>query len=231
MKKNAPLQFQGFSRETLKFLSEVHRRNSKPWFEEHRGDYERVLLGPMKALAMDLAPVILQIDPEIDTRPYRVVSRIHRDTRFSKNKSLYKKSMWLTFKRLTETWHDRPAYYFELFPEGYRYGMGFYLVSKETMDKIRETIKEKPALVRERLQTIKKLEGMHIEGQAYKRVLDPAVGEEFRELYQKKELYFVANREIDKRIFGPAIAEDLIECFGKMASLYYFFDEVRRRPS
>ena len=168
-KSPAPFNFQGFSRETLAFLRENRRRNSKSWFEEHRHAYERHLLGPMRALAVDLTPLMAQIDPEIETRPHRVVSRIHRDTRFSKDKSLYKLSMWLAFKRPVERWHGLPAYYFELFPDGYRFGMGFYEISRDTMDKVRRAVREKPALVREELAVLRKLPGMHLAGESYKR--------------------------------------------------------------
>jgi len=221
--------FSGFSKETLEILYQVRQHNSKQWFEEHRNLYERYLLYPLRNLAAALSSVLLQIDPEIETNPLRVVSRIHRDTRFSHDKSLYKKSMWLTFKRHIETWQDSPVYYFEISPDSYRFGMGFYAISRETMDKIRLVIEKQTALFRRHLAIIKSIPGMAIEGQAYKRTLNPAIPGELQPIYQKKELYLVANRGIDDVLFSEALVSDLEVCFGKLSGFYHFLWELKTK--
>jgi len=120
--------FQGFSPKTLTFLQEVHRNNSKTWFEQNRDTYVRYVLDPLQALVTDLSEGMLSIDPLLETRPAvnKTISRIHRDTRFSKDKSLYRDCMWITFKRPSKEWKDAPAFFFELKPDGYRFGMGYY---------------------------------------------------------------------------------------------------------
>lgn len=40
--------FQGFSPETLKFLRALKANNNKAWFERHRKDYEKHVLGLQK---------------------------------------------------------------------------------------------------------------------------------------------------------------------------------------
>jgi uncharacterized protein (TIGR02453 family) len=224
-----PPGFSGFSKETLDFLYQIRRHNSKPWFEEHRDAYERYLLYPLRRLAVALSSVVLQIDPEIETNPSRVVSRIYRDIRFSHDKSFYKKSMWLTFKRNIEAWQDSPVYYFELFPDSYRFGMGFYAITRETMGKIRLVIEKKPALFRRHLAVIKSIPGMTIEGRTYKRTLNPAIPGELQPIYQKKELYLVANRGIDAILFSEALVSDLKICFGKLAGFYHFLWELKSK--
>jgi uncharacterized protein (TIGR02453 family) len=214
--------FSGFSKETLDFLFQVHERNSKAWFEEHREDYERHLLHPMRALAAELSGVITTIDPLLETDPLRVVSRIHRDIRFSRDKSFYKRAMWLTFKRRVEGWQDSPAFYFEVSPDGYRFGMGFYAVSRETMDLLRQCIEKKPTLIKKHLAAIGAIPGMTLAGEAYKRVINPAIPVELQTLYQKKELYLVITRSIDDTLFGKGIVTDLENCFGKLAGFYHF---------
>ena len=228
-RSDAESGFHGFSKETLKILREIRAHNSKPWFEAHRGDYEHCLLEPMYALVADLAGVMLRIDPELDIRPYRVASRIRRDTRFSHDKSLYKKSMWLTFKRPIENWQDSPAYYFEIFPDGYRYGMGFYAISRETLANIRGKIEERPDMVREVLQEALKVKGMELAGEEYKRIAADNVPADLLPLYRKKELFFVTNRPIDATLFSAALVKELAAAFVKLASLYHFLHEVRSR--
>jgi uncharacterized protein (TIGR02453 family) len=220
-------QFSGFTKKTIDFLDQVHRRNSKTWFEEHRDVYEQHVLHPFRNLAAALSPAISEIDPAMETNPLRVVSRIHRDIRFSHDKSLYKRSMWLTFKRRIEEWQDSPAFYFEVSPDLYRFGMGYYDVSRETMDCLRQMIEKKPALVRKQLAAIDKIPGMAVEGQAYKRTINPEIPEEFLPIYQKKELYLVANRKIDDLVFSAALVADLEACFRKMADFYRFLRDLK----
>jgi len=219
--------FSGFSRKTLDFLEQVHRRNSRSWFEEHRDEYEQNLLYPFRSLAAALSSIITEIDPELETNPRRVVSRIHRDIRFSHDKSLYKKSMWLTFRRRIEGWQDSPAFYFEVTPEFYRFGMGYYVISRETMDRIRHIIETKERLFRRHLSALLAIPGMEVAGEAYKRTINAAIPEDLQPLYQKKELYLVVNREIDELLFSKELVPDLEICFGKLAGFYRFLRDVK----
>ena len=43
----------------------------------------------MRELSDELAPVVQLIDPKLDTRPGRTMSRIRRDTRYTKDKSRF----------------------------------------------------------------------------------------------------------------------------------------------
>ena len=48
-------QFSGFPKETVTFLSDLARNNKKSWFDAHRNDYERYLVGVEHACAHVLA--------------------------------------------------------------------------------------------------------------------------------------------------------------------------------
>ncbi len=106
--------FSGFSQQGLNFLQQVRIENDKAWFDGNRDIYDRELLAPFRALVEQLAPGMLAIDPQFETRPAigKTLSRIHRDTRFSHDKSRYRSRMWLTFKRPSKDWKDAPVYFF-----------------------------------------------------------------------------------------------------------------------
>jgi uncharacterized protein (DUF2461 family) len=72
-------KFNGFSQQGLNFLQQVRIENDKEWFEGNRGVYDRELLTPFRSLVAELAPTMLAIDPQFETRPAigKTLSRIH----------------------------------------------------------------------------------------------------------------------------------------------------------
>ena len=85
-----PGGFGGFRPEAFRFLRDLGRNNEKTWFEAHRDVYERELRAPMRQLVETLDARLSAIAPEIVGDPNRSMFRIHRDVRFSRNKSPYK---------------------------------------------------------------------------------------------------------------------------------------------
>ncbi|HZD59717.1 MAG TPA: DUF2461 domain-containing protein [Anaerolineae bacterium] len=135
MRSERERMFRGFSLEAIEFLSGLEINNDKVWFEKNKHIYEKFLLEPLRHLVMDLSAFMASIDPYFETSPAvgKTISRIYRDTRFSNNKSPFKRTMWITFKRPNKNWQDAPAHFFEIAPYSYRYGMGYYCASKSTM--------------------------------------------------------------------------------------------------
>ncbi|OUM94599.1 MAG: hypothetical protein A9Z00_10470 [Thermobacillus sp. ZCTH02-B1] len=223
--------FRGFTERTIQFLRDLRENNAKEWFERNRPVYERELLEPMRDLVADLSGVMLTIDPEFETRPAvgKTISRIHRDTRFSRDKSPFRDAMWITFKRRAGEWTDAPAFFFELRTDGYRYGMGFYSASKDTMDKLREWIDEEPDDFRRVTAFYGRQKTFAIEGECYKRVLDPDKPASVLEWYQRKNIYLACNREIDELLFSPKLADELAAGFTMLGDLYHAFWKLRMR--
>ncbi|NLC23200.1 MAG: DUF2461 domain-containing protein [Oxalobacter sp.] len=87
-----------FTGKSLGFLEENHQRNDRAWFKAHKSDYIDYVQPPMRELAEDLLPMVVQIDPRLERAPKRTLSRIYRDTRFSRDKSLFKRGSWLVFQ-------------------------------------------------------------------------------------------------------------------------------------
>lgn len=131
--------FKGFSQESLDFLGNLKANNNRMWYEANRQVYINCLLEPLQNLVVDIGAFMLTIDPYLEVTPAidKTISRIYRDTRFSRDKSPYKSTMWITFKRPNKEWKDAPAFFFEISPDSYRYGMGFYSAGKKTMDRFR----------------------------------------------------------------------------------------------
>ncbi len=225
------LNFQGFFLETLDFLMNLKKNNCKQWFEAHRDDYNEYLLDPFRNLVMDLSEDVLQIDPFMEVAPSinKTISRIHRDVRFSKDKSLYKKNMWITFKRSKKEWRDAPSFFFEISPESYRYGMGYYSATKKSMDIFRQMIDESPKDFNKAISFFQNQNIFEIEGDVYKKTLDSSKPSNIRQWYDRKNIYLVHNSRKVDRLFTREIVDDLIIGFNMLRPIYSYLCKVQER--
>lgn len=101
--------FTGFTEETIKFLFEIGYNNNREWYETHKPDYKKYVLKPFQELVSDLGVKMTCIDPEIVDK---TISRIYRDTRFSKDKTPYRNNVWISFKKSVENWKRNPHLFF-----------------------------------------------------------------------------------------------------------------------
>lgn len=216
--------FEGFSTRSMQFLHGLQQNNNREWFEQHKSDYQDHILKPLQALVSALAPMMLSIDGDFEVRPAlnRTISRIYRDTRFSRDKSPYKTCHWITFKRPTKEWQDYPAYFFELSPDSYRFGMGFYSASRETMDTFRRRLDANPGPFLSAISFFPGDGTFTIAGEEYKRPLKRELPEELQEWYNRKSLYLVCNRQIVGDSIERGLLGELMGGFQTLAPLYWY---------
>ncbi|HET7239850.1 MAG TPA: TIGR02453 family protein [Gemmatimonadales bacterium] len=86
----ATTEFRGFRPAALAFLRRLARHNSRDWFERHRPIYETEVRDPLRSLVEEMDVRLARVAPEIVGDPRRSIFRIHRDVRFSADKSPYK---------------------------------------------------------------------------------------------------------------------------------------------
>src|SRR5260370_2549985 len=89
------------TRETFRFFRDLGRNNKKVWMDAHRDRYHAAVVQPFRRLLEELAPTVLALDDRFDTtgRTGANFSRINRDIRFAKDKTLYKTQMYLKFQQ------------------------------------------------------------------------------------------------------------------------------------
>ena len=87
------------ARETFQFFKDLSRQNRKEWMDANRDRYQAAIVQPFRRLLEELAPRALELDSRFDTsgRTGPNFSRINRDIRFAKDKTLYKTHMYLKF--------------------------------------------------------------------------------------------------------------------------------------
>ncbi len=138
------IQYNGIKPETIMLLSENRFRNSKPFYEEHKQELKEGIMIPMQQIVCALAETIGEIDGEIPFVPYKMISRIRRDTRFTKDKTLYRENLWAMFCRDKRALPYFPCMWFEVTQRGYCGGIGTYYAPPRMMELFREEIIARP---------------------------------------------------------------------------------------
>lgn len=214
-----------FSEQTLDFLMENRFHNDREWFQEHKADFKRLVYDPLAALVEQMAPAISAVDPEIVTEPKtdRTISRIYRDTRFSKDKSLYRAEMWLSFKRDKKAFPCYPEFFFVISPEGWSVGAGYYVVLPDAMAEIRRRILSGDAGFDAARQVLTAHPAYALGGERYKRTKYPDQPEELREWLDRKSYYVVQDSQDFAALYAPDFGERMAAEIGKLAPVYRFF--------
>ncbi len=223
-------EFHGFSPETFKFLKSLGRNNSKAWFEKHRDVYNIHVMKPLRQLVMELGDFMLTIDAGFEIQPAvnKTISRIFRDTRFSKDKSLFRTNMWIVFKNPDPNWKSKPGYFFEIYHDRYRYGMGFYSPTPGTMAKLRAKIDAESPDVMHVMKLVRDQHVFELAGDTYKRIFDPGKPAEIMNWYQRKDLYLVCNRSVDDLLFSNDLVNVLINDFQSIAPAYHLLCDISK---
>jgi uncharacterized protein (TIGR02453 family) len=88
-----------FSKDTFQFFRDLKRHNHKDWMDANRERYQAAVVQPLKKLLEEMAPAVLHLDHRFETTGRRGanLSRINRDIRFARDKTLYHTHMYLKF--------------------------------------------------------------------------------------------------------------------------------------
>ncbi|MBI4467147.1 MAG: DUF2461 family protein [Acidobacteria bacterium] len=127
MKTFAPPHFAGFHPEAFRFFRRLAHNNHKPWFDRHRTLYAQHVAGALKGLFEELAPRMLGLDPdfEVSAKTGRNFSRINRDIRFARDKSPYRRNLYLYFTPRQDP-EAATRLYVGLSAEGITWGFAVY---------------------------------------------------------------------------------------------------------
>ena len=117
-----------FTRETFRFFKDLGRHNHKDWMEANRDRYQDALVQPFRRLLEELTPAVLELDSNFDTsgRTGANFSRINRDIRFAKDKTLYKTHMYLKFSVPPPAKRETGQLYVGLSPDTVTAGFRIY---------------------------------------------------------------------------------------------------------
>jgi uncharacterized protein (TIGR02453 family) len=137
--------FKGFSPDILKFLQELSSNNTRDWFAEHRDRYDNNVRLPAKQLIAAMADRFDELHIHYKADDKTSMFRIHRDTRFSKDKSPYKTNVGLFFPFIGTNSTvgkavEKPGIYCHIEPGNCAIGGGIYMPTPDQLKAIRARI-------------------------------------------------------------------------------------------
>ena len=214
--------FTGFSDATIDFLWELRFHNERPWFLEHKQVFLDTLDRPMKALAADVTAALEQAYP--DRKWYLHVARIYRDARRLHGRGPYKEHLWFTIERPHERFESVPALYFELAPNYYSYGCGYWDAGAATMAKLRARIDNDPKPL-ERLARRLNKSRFALEGELFKRPKGDA-GKLLNPWYNRKNIAIGYDDNPEGVLFTPQLKGEVLDGFRFLMPYYQYLDTL-----
>jgi uncharacterized protein (TIGR02453 family) len=139
-------RFAGFPRQMPTFFRALEKNNNREWFNARKEIFEshvRVPMIDLVTLLNDKFRTTFGVDHVADN-PSRLIYRIYRDTRFSKDKTPYKTHIGATFAHRKLSRHGGAGYYFEISHRYVGIAGGVYMPEREELTAIRTAIAANP---------------------------------------------------------------------------------------
>lgn len=169
-------KFTGFPKEALRFFAELKENNFKDWFNDRKDQYHENVLKPAQSFVVAFGERLKQISEGLtyDTRTNGrgSILRIHRDIRFSKDKTPYNTRLRIRFSEGMGEKGGYPGFFFAMDETGGQLLGGLYNFAKPILDSFRESVvNEKTGMsLANIIGKIKAQSGFEIGGQHYKLV-------------------------------------------------------------
>ena len=214
--------FTGFPEETIQFFLDIRFHNSISYFEENRERFRQDVQAPFYTFIEELAPAMRKIDPQMELRPYKCLSRIRRDTRFTKDKSPYRDHLWVQFHRAGEPREGGLFYWFELGPTWMDWGVGLWGENRPVMDLLRRQMAAQPQRFQDILDSCD-LPGHHFSmgTNSYKRMAVPEqIPPSLRPLYTARSVYFSREDAPLKWAFDARLTDRVLKDYRALAPAY-----------
>lgn len=213
--------FTGFTEETVDFMWGIRFNNERSWFEAHKETYLKSFYQPMRELGEELYEFVREQRPDYGL--ICKVSRIYRDARRLHGRGPYKESLWFTIEQPGEAWTDRPSFWFELMPDSWSYGMGYWVSKPVTMAKLRARIDRDPVTMEELTRKLNGQAEFVLDTTDYKKLRSPAPSESLEPWYRAKYFAIGHHEKLTEELFGRDIVERLKKGYTFLLPYYDYF--------
>ena len=211
--------FEAFPADLVQFLRELKQNNDRDWFNANKERYETAFRQPAGQFASTVCDAVLEMT---GTSHDAKVFRIHRDVRFSKDKTPYNTHLHVSFLPDGEM-ATKPAFFFGVDTEKATVGAGCFGLEKAALDRFRERVAgpEGEALAAE-------LDGMRPAGVRFpdpelKKVPAPYTADHPRaELLRRKSLSAWRDLGTPETVTQPGLVAAITRGFEQVRPVYDF---------
>jgi uncharacterized protein (TIGR02453 family) len=206
------------------FLKQLKKNNDRDWFNSHKDRYTKELEG----IVVFAGALLLEMNKhDVIENPSgkKMLFRIYRDVRFSKDKLPFKTCFSGNLKRATKA--RRGSYYFHLEPGNSFAAGGFWEPNPEDLKRIRDEIAADPAPLRKILKSkgVKDYFG-DLHGEQLKTTpkgYDP--NDAAIDLLRYKQFTFIRHFT-DKEVMATSFLKELNETYKKMRPFLDYMSDV-----
>lgn len=211
------------------FFKDLAKNNHREWFEANRKRYEASVKEPFEAFVAEAIQRIAKHDKAVAITPREAIFRLHRDIRFSKDKTPYKLESSAIISPAGRKDHSVPGIYFALGPESVKFYGGAYAPDKEQVERIRTAIMRDMATFHKvvHAKTFKEVFGT-VQGEANK-VLPAAFKEaaKLEPLIANKQFYVGAERKASL-VTDPKLLDVLMDHYLAMRPFNVWLAQTMR---
>jgi uncharacterized protein (TIGR02453 family) len=209
-----------FSNEALKFLRGLKKNNDREWFGERKDVYEKQLKEPMLALIGEINEALAEFSPEHLRPANKILMRIYRDIRFSKDKRPYKHhvSAWWARDGLQKT--SGGGFYLQVSSTEVLIAAGVYMPEREQLLAIRRYLVDHHLEFR-KIMAGRKLRSLMQETDTFSLTRPPkgfAADDPAIDLIMCKQWGLSATLPVE-RATSPGLLKDVVERFKVAAPL------------
>lgn len=220
-------EFIGFNPDGFMLLEMNKFNDSRDFYESVKEDIKKMSIIPMRQLCSDLSEELYRIDPKMNLIPTKMVSRVRRDTRYSKNKQMYRSNIWCMFMRDKHQWENFPCMWFEFFPDGYSYGVAMFRFDATGLDAFRRKLIDNPRAFKRALTSIE-ITGAQLFIDSFKKN-KPGIDEvddELKLFYNAKDFGFTYHSSDMSKLIDGTVKEELIYAIRAFEPMYKFLTEI-----
>lgn len=192
-----------FKEDFNEFFKDLAANNNRDWFNDNKKRYEKAVKKPFEAFVAAMITAMTDEEPDmVKLQPKDAIFRIHRDTRFAKDKTPYKMHVSAVLSPLGRKDMELPGTYIQLGVGEVWIGGGAYAPSKEQIEMIRTAMIQSPETVEELSNdAIFKQFFAEIKGEKNKRLLKPfSEWTERLPLVANKQFYYMAEYRDDESL-------------------------------
>ena len=135
-----------FTSQSMSFLKRLKQNNDRDWFLENKSDYEDLIRTPAFNFIDDMENELAHLSPHFLAIAKKVggsLMRVHRDVRFSKDKSPYKTNIGIQFRHEMGKDVHAPGFYIHIEPDDCFVGAGIWRPDSNALSQIRDAIIER----------------------------------------------------------------------------------------